>query len=963
MILHSDLYRRQEDTTPVKGIGGRPVGGSTFEMTTHLGSTQICAVRQGAPGGSEESLAMSWTTAPVPRKADTKKVTFVWTGAMGKGLTRGGNFTLFVNGRAAADFDVTPEPTRFLSRAQGCELLYDVLWVGRDCIDSSGWFYLTVPAEWVKRGESAAIEVRANPVGSGRWFGLPPSEDGAVSLPRRTWWCGFARHEQQNLPPPEAQEASYEWHLPHYADPDMWTPVGQPMDPAEAAVSPTGQLISVHDNIYWRSRITGTVPGCFTGGLAFALYDGQDIVPVGAGEPAVQALVEGHMPIVTTSWRYEDIDLIETAFAEPLRGDSYENGDESTLAWAALDLTSRGSERRQIVLLAFISDGPMDLTFQDGVVLDSGSALFCAHLPEGFEVEFAPMFPADAGSGQDNPLELLREGSAVLNALVVRGRIDAGGTARVVFNRVFDFPGLVHWRPETRPTVAPQELTARSFEKGLCRARAVWSPILEKASRFSTPDPVLDNIYRKALLDGYILTKRWQGRHIVLDSVVYREQFDDASTKWFYTLDLVGDHETSEKLLDTVFERQGQRRPAGTRTREGCFSDVTNTTRDGSVASWTSCNGWALWAMAEHARLANDRAWFERHKPQILDGCEWIIRERSFSKEEPGNPCAGLLYGKFVCDLNDEGPVSGIGYFTYTDAISYMGLRSTAQLLRDWGHPEAQRLLQESEDYRRDIAAAVDRLTDRSSDPWYVPWMLHAPNYEDRLFYDVVGPINLAFGGVLPRDDERISHVIRWIIERTHGGSIEEATAGTWEGHEGTMFYSQDLAVVLLELGRVEDFLSILYTLLACNVSHRTLTACECQSNTQPHIHSTSSLVRMVRTMLVQERDGGLYLLQGTPRRWLEDGKQIRIEKGPTWYGPLSLGCRSKISEGLIRLHLGVPERLGEAPIHVKLRLPRGARIEGVTLTGRGSADLDGEWIVLRGLSDHALIEAHVAPA
>src|SRR5208283_2413538 len=95
----------------------------------------------------------------------------------------------------------------------------------------------------------------------------------------------------------------------------------------------------------------------------------------------------------------------------------------------------------------------------------------------------------------------------------------------------------------------------------------------------------------KSMLDGYFLTKRWNGRSIVFDSVCYRCQWDDASTKWFYALDLMGDQATSGRLLDTVFALQGQRKPAGTRTREGCFSDVTNLTGDGSAASWASCNG------------------------------------------------------------------------------------------------------------------------------------------------------------------------------------------------------------------------------------------------------------------------------------------------------------------------------------------------------------------------------------
>ena len=120
-------------------------------------------------------------------------------------------------------------------------------------------------------------------------------------------------------------------------------------------------------------------------------------------------------------------------------------------------------------------------------------------------------------------------------------------------------------------------------------------------------------------------------------------------------------HATAAALFETVFARQGQRKPAGTRTREGCFTDVTNIERDGSDASWASCNGWALWAFAQHARLADDKAWLKSHKQKILDGYEWIRRERAFSKEKPDNPCAGLIEGKFVCDMPDEWGPGGVG--------------------------------------------------------------------------------------------------------------------------------------------------------------------------------------------------------------------------------------------------------------------------------------------------------------
>jgi hypothetical protein len=771
------------------------------------------------------------------------------------------------------------------------------------------------------------------------------------------------------LPPPAGQEASYEWYLPQYTDPTIFTTIGLPADPAETAVSPNGELLFANDleiqsTKYEDRHLPGTRYA--RNALIFALYDGARIVPIGMGKPARQSVEKGYFPIVITRWNYGHLEIRETAFSEPLKGTDYQSGLESTLAWASFEVTNHSQAASPLTLLAaqmgYEKVPKRDLTYSGGAVQEKGSALFSAQVPEGFAAEFHPVFPVGGQSkAEADPLGFLRSYAGVFNALAVRGKIGAGQTARIVFNRRFDFPGTNHWGPSVQAAVPPEELTERSPEEASKSARARWAALSSQVSRFITPDQDVNNIVNKAMLDGYFLTKRWNGQYIVFDSICYRCQWDDASTKWFYALDLMGDHATSERLLDTVFARQGKRKPAGTRTREGCFSDVTNTTRDGSDASWACCNGWALWAMTEHARLAHDPAWIEKHKPKILDGCEWIRRERQFSKEKSDNPCAGLLYGKFVCDMPDQGDVSGVGYFTYTDAISYMGLRGTGELLAEWGHPEGESLRKEAELYRGDIIAAIDRLTDKSQDPWYVPWMLHAPKYVERYFYDVCGPINLAYAGVLPREDERIGHVIRWIIDRTHKGSLEEATAGLKKAEEGGMFYSQDLAIVLLELGRVEDFLRIFYTLLASNISHETLTTCEWRSNTQPHVHSISSLVRMFRTMMVQERDGGLYLLQGTPRRWLEQGKTVKITEAPTWYGTLSLETMSNIKSGDVRVQLKVPERLGAVPAHLRLRLPGGRRIQKVQVDGREHPDFQGEWILLKGLTGKAEIVVQTA--
>jgi hypothetical protein len=790
-----------------------------------------------------------------------------------------------------------------------------------------------------------------------------------TTLPSAEAWLQESVPVQPALPPATGQEAGYEWYARQYTDPAIFTAIGLPADPAEAAVSPKGELLGANDLViqgtkYKDRDIPGT--GYARNSLAFALYIEGKVVPIGLGEDARQSLEKGYLPIVITEWEHGDLEIRQTTFSEPLKGVEYRSGLESTLAWAVFEVTNHGNAACPVTLLAALmgDEGNLrrELNYRGGAVMEKGSALFSAQLPTGFAAEFQPVFPVSARATADaDQLGLLRSYAGVFNALAVQGRIEAGETVRMAFNRRLDFPAALHWGPGPQAAVVPEELTRRSPQRALESARATWSGLSQKVARFVTPDPVLNNIVNKAMLDGYFLTKRWNGKYIVFDSVCYRCQWDDSSTKWFYALDVMGDHSTSERLLDTVFERQGQRRPAGMQTREGCFSDVTNTTRDGSDAAWASCNGWALWAMAEHARFTHDSGWIDKHKQQILDGCEWIRRERQFSKETPNNPCAGLIYGKFCCDFPDQGNPSGVGYFTYTDAISYMGIHSMGELLAEWAHPEGASLLKEAELYRTDIIAAIDSLTDKSQDPWYVPWVLHAPKYIDRYFYEAAGPTYLPTGGVFLPEDVRIQHVIRWINDRTHHGSLEEAAAGSKDATEGAMFYTQDLGIALLELGRVDDFLRIFYTLLAANISHETLTTCEWRSNTQPHVHSVASLIRMFRTMMIQERGGALYLLQGIPRGWWEQGKVLKITEAPTWYGPISLETWSQVEVAKVGARITLPNRLASTPVNLRLSLPDGRRIKRVQVNGEEHPSLEGEWIILKGVTGIAEIVAYTA--
>ncbi len=763
--------------------------------------------------------------------------------------------------------------------------------------------------------------------------------------------------------PPAGVEADYAWYVSQFKDHGKFTPIGPAGDPADVAVSATGQIYSCANLDGYHTGqglepLPGVTPNLMPNALAFALYEEGKVIRMGQGEPVRQSLTNGCLPIVLSLWKHGSFLIHQTAFAQPLRGTEIITGRERTLAWAALDIINRAREEKEIMLLAFysgdISNPCPELYFQDGAVFSGGNAKISVVLPKDLSLGFFPVFFTKVAYDNGDPLELLRRHDGVFNAMVINGKIAGGKTVRVIFNRVFEPQDTVFWEVEAEgPAVTAEELTGKSFERELPIVRQEHARRAGAVSPFETPDRILNHIYTKAMLDGYFLTRRWDKQYIVFDSVIYRCQWDDGCAKWIYALNLMGDHETAGRLLDTIFSRQGQNKPTGTRTFEGCFSDYTNTkgdqARDYKLASWTSGPGWALWTMSQHARLYNDRTWLEKHKQQILDGCQWIIRERSFSKEKPDNPCAGLIYGRYVCDLKEDTD----GYFTYSDAICHLGLYSMGQLLTDWGYTEGPDLLQEAQSYRQDILTAVDRLTDKSSDPWYVPWILHRPDFKNRYFYDVCGPINLVTGGLLPPDDERISHVIRWTIDKTHHGSLEHVITGDNSLDNlmgGTCFYTQDLAVTLLELGRVEDFLRILYSLTTAAISHQTLTTTEWGNNTQPHIHSIASLIRIVRTMLIEERPDRLCLLQGVPRRWLEQGQEIKIRQAPTIYGPLSLTTHSNIANNLIEISLTLPDRIGASPVHLKTRLPNGYQIKSVTINGKNHLDFQNEWIILNNM-------------
>jgi hypothetical protein len=90
----------------------------------------------------------------------------------------------------------------------------------------------------------------------------------------------------------------------------------------------------------------------------------------------------------------------------------------------------------------------------------------------------------------------------------------------------------------------------------------------------------------------------------------------------------------------------------------------------------------------------------------------------------------------------------------------------------------------------------------------------------------------------------------------------------------------------------------------------------------------------MLRYALVQDWDldgdgtpETLRLGFATPKRWLKDGKTIKIERAPTAFGPVSVTMQSKLRAGEVVADVQLPSRNTPERILLRTRVPNGWKV------------------------------------
>jgi hypothetical protein len=166
-------------------------------------------------------------------------------------------------------------------------------------------------------------------------------------------------------------------------------------------------------------------------------------------------------------------------------------------------------------------------------------------------------------------------------------------------------------------------------------------------------------------------------------------------------------------------------------------------------------------------------------------------------------------------------------------------------------------------------------------------------------------------------------------------------------------FISYGYALELLRLDRVEEYLLFLYSHRFHDHTPGSWTAGEVSGinggTATFCIPAQQTIPLLVRWMLVLEDSDAerLYFAKAVPREWTVSGKEIRIDRATTRWGRVDFRMAAdkaakKISATVSLARVGGPEE-----VHVKLRVPKSAKVTNVTVNGR-PAGLNNETVIIK---------------
>lgn len=726
--------------------------------------------------------------------------------------------------------------------------------------------------------------------------------------------------EETALLPEQSMERALE-RIP--AKPPKAWPIGVPGGRQEFFSEPNGGLSLFRTSLRTDGPDTAR-RGWDDGRLYFTLAGGREpqLLP-DRRTPATRWIEDGRLPLVHAEWHEGGVTYHHAAVATVLHGridDEAQRTGAEPLVWlGTVTLTNAGPE----TVDAFLWIG---ITALSGCVLEPNGVL---RLPQGAAQTGPDRILAQIVVGRGQLSVCADPCPGVIEAVRYVVTLPPGGTdtleLKVPYLEILDKKDV-------------ERLALVSFKDQAPDVLAFWRMTLAQGMQIETPDRLLNDFYCANLWHVLVSADKDPATGLLMAhaGTVQYDVFANETCMIARSLEMRGLHDLAAAYLEPFFRYQGTKPLPG---RFQSQDDVFYAAGEYTHLPYNMHHGFVLWAAAEHYRWTGDRQYIEARQDALLRGCDWIIRERQATMKE-ANGRRVPEYG-----LAPAGQLEDIAEFQYwyaTNAYYYLGLSSVAEVFTELGHPHAERLLREAAAYREDIRASAREMLVRTPvvrllDGTYVPYLparVYARTHltEGWIREALYCSLHLLDAGVFRPDEEEVGWILQDlednIFVRPESGFPLDCLETQWFDWGGftlqpTLLFN---SIAYLRRGEVRAFLRSFYNTFVA--SFYPDGRCFAEYMTKPgegggplfKPPDECKFVQWLRLALVLEEGRDLWVAAGVPRRWLADGRRVRLRAAKTLFGEIDLDVHSAVYDGQITVRL--QRRAGREPDQIHVRVP-----------------------------------------
>jgi hypothetical protein len=473
-----------------------------------------------------------------------------------------------------------------------------------------------------------------------------------------------------------------------------------------------------------------------------------------------------------------------------------------------------------------------------------------------------------------------------------------------------------------------------AYAKARASVEKFWKDEIGRGMQVEVPEEPVNNLWRFSVPLGFITADTYPNGEQVLKLSAHEYEAIWPVGNAIHLPELIqrGYLEEAAAFLEIYLDPERRRPVPNTGTTYTSMNGFITAPSEYVAVGWVPDHGAILWTASEYFLLTREEKFLDRWLRTLLEGVEWIRRERAITKLRGGID-AGLMPPGRATD-------AAMQYnFVFNDAWMYRGLADVCRVLKAVNHKETQRCEQERDDYRatfqrafRNAIRQTVRWTDASGAQIpFVPWELRQTNADDlHVFYLDGGPLFAGVAGLLNPDDEIMTWALKWLTEGPDSKSYSpdwsdwsERPSLPYEMASSEPALSWNIPLRFLRNER-QKFLEGFYSLCAGAVSRRFMVGHETRNGIQGMALVNATINIQLRNILVfeQEEGRGIDLLRNSPSAWLGAGKRISVKRAQTYFGPISYEIRAGDGRSIeaeieapsrdpvdwIRLHLYHPE-------------------------------------------------------